>query len=140
MSQNWCDLKCLAIGSAAALALSGCASWGTGCGAGEQPAVAESLYFGTARPGGTVSIEEWRRFIDDVVTTRFPQGLTTWPAAGQWRGADGLISREPSHVLLIVHAPGETHELAIREIMEQYKTRFQQEAVLRVRGRACMSF
>jgi len=134
-------LKCRAIGAAAALTLvvSGCASLATPCGPGERPATADSLYFGTARPGGTVSLTEWRAFIDEVVSPRFPQGLTTWQAAGQWRGSNGIIGREPSHVLHLVHAPGAKEESAVREIIEQYKTRFQQEAVLRVRSTACMS-
>ena len=36
------------------------------------------LYFGLSRPGGAekVSAEEWRGFLDNFVTPRFPDGLT----------------------------------------------------------------
>jgi hypothetical protein len=39
--------------------------------------VRETLYFGRSRPdGGTVSDEEWKIFLADIVTPRFPEGLT----------------------------------------------------------------
>lgn len=124
-----------------AAALSACAALpGAGCGSAEQTRVLDALYFGTARPGGVVSEREWREFIDRVVTPRFPQGLTAWSAAGQWRGAGGIIEREESRVLQLVHADDEAAEQAAQEIALAYKREFQQEAVLRVRSRACVSF
>lgn len=56
------------------LALGGCASLrGHGCRAGERYAVHESLGFGTAKPNGVVTPEEWDEFLTRVVTPRFPQ-------------------------------------------------------------------
>ncbi len=98
------------------------------------------LYFGTARPGGVVTPEEWSKFVDRLVTPRFPQGLTSWEAAGQWQTGTGMVEREASHVLSVVHPDTEESERAIREIASKYKAEFQQEAVLRVRSRACMSY
>ena len=46
-------------------------------------AVQDSLYFGTVKPDGIVSSEEWAAFLSAVVTPRFPQGLTVWQALGQ---------------------------------------------------------
>ena len=44
------------------------------------------LLFGRARPDGTVvTDEEWRAFVDQEVTPRFPDGLTVLPGYGQWR-------------------------------------------------------
>jgi hypothetical protein len=100
----------------------------------------ESMYFGTARPGGIVTPEEWREFVNQVVTPRFPQGLTSWEASGQWQAVTGVIEREASHVLHLVHPDTEESELAVNEVMSKYKAEFQQEAVLRVRSSACMSF
>jgi hypothetical protein len=93
-----------------------------------------------AKPtGGVVSQEEWSDFLRTVVTPRFPAGLTAWPASGQWRGADGQVVREDSYVLNLIH-PGEAStEEGIRAIIAQYKTRFAQEAVLRVRSNVCTS-
>ena len=55
------------------------------CAGNEQRSINELIYFGTATPDGAVTEQQWSDFLRDVVTPRFPQGLTTWPAAGQWR-------------------------------------------------------
>ncbi|MEX2248301.1 MAG: DUF3574 domain-containing protein, partial [Parvibaculum sp.] len=48
--------------------------------------VQTTLYFGLDRgDGGTVSERDWRRFLAEVVTPRFPGGLTVIDAYGQWR-------------------------------------------------------
>lgn len=121
--------------------LTGCASIErSACAAGEQSNVSEMLYFGMAKPtGGTVSQEEWRSFLGAEVTPRFPSGLTAWPAAGQWRGNDGQIVREESYVLNLLHAPDTATERDVQAIVAEYKKRFAQEAVLRVRTRVCTS-
>jgi hypothetical protein len=110
------------------------------CAPGEERAISETLYFGTARPTGVVSAEEWSDFLGSVVTPRFPRGLSVWPAAGQWQSADGSLTREDSFVLNLVHPEGEAAERAVQEIVTEYKSRFQQEAVLRVKSYACTSF
>ena len=122
-------------------ALSGCVSQrDAGCGAGEQAAVSEMIYFGMAKPtGGTVSADEWAAFLRNEVTPRFPAGLTVWPAAGQWRGNDGLIVREDSYVLNLLHPANASAEREVQAIVSRYKQQFAQEAVLRVRSRACTS-
>jgi hypothetical protein len=97
------------------------------------------LYFGRARPDGIVSNEDWAGFLRDVVTPRFPAGLTTWPASGQWRSEDGSLTHEDSFVVTLVHPPGGTADADVRAIVAEYKQRFQQEAVLRVRNPGCTS-
>ena len=109
------------------------------CAVGEQATVSDLLYFGTNKPGGVVSAEEWTNFLSAVVTPRFPAGLTAWQASGQWQSSDGTLTREGSYVLSLIH-PADAHsESAVRTIIAEYKTRFQQEAVLRVKAHACMS-
>lgn len=67
------------------------------------------LYFGTARPDGAVTDEEFQAFIDREVTSRFPRGLTVVKAQGQFdeiaaisrpvsAGAPGSGRREPRSV------------------------------------------
>ena len=102
--------------------------------------VHESLYFGTAKPTGVVTPTEWAEFLKSTVTPRFPQGLTVWEASGQWRGADGELVREASHVLNLVHPDDTANEKAVLEIVAAYKVQFQQEAVLRTKAHACTSF
>jgi uncharacterized protein DUF3574 len=92
------------------------------------------LYFGTARPDGAVSDAEFRKFLDSVVTPRFPDGLTLIEADGQFRGADGTLIKERSFVLILLY-PYETFDKATRSvevIRALYKTQFDQESVLRV--------
>lgn len=123
------------------LALAGCTQAETrSCPMGERASVSDTLFFGTAKPGGTVTREEWDRFVRDVVAPRFPEGFTQWDAAGRWRSGDGSIVREDSHALLVVHPPDPQAEANVRAIAAEYKSRFRQEAVLRVRSEACVSF
>jgi hypothetical protein len=110
------------------------------CRDGDHLAIHDSLYFGTAKPDGVVSAEDWARFLEATVTPRFPQGLTSSRASGQWRDADGEIVREDSHVLQLLHPDDIAAEKAILELIEAYKTQFQQQAVLRIRSHTCASF
>jgi hypothetical protein len=127
--------------AALALSLAACASVHQhACSNGEQLFVNESLYFGTAKPTGVVTPAEWAEFLKSAVTPRFPQGLTVWQASGQWRGSDGAVVREASHVLNLVHPNDATNEKAVLETISAYKSLFQQEAVLRVKAHACTSF
>lgn len=127
--------------AALALTLGACASApGRSCSGGAQLRVQDSLYFGSARPSGVVSAEEWAAFLRSTVTPRFAQGFSVWPASGQWRGAQGEIVREATHVLTLVHPGDEVSEQAVREIVSSYKSQFQQEAVLRASALACVSF
>jgi hypothetical protein len=110
------------------------------CAPGEQRSISELLYFGTAKPMDLVSIEEWSAFLDGVVTPRFPLGLSAWQVAGQWKSADGSLMRENSFALNVVHPENEAAERAIQAIVAEYKGRFQQAAVLRVKSYACVTF
>jgi uncharacterized protein DUF3574 len=90
----------------------------------------DTLYFGTARPNGVVSETEWRTFVDEVITPRFP-GFTEWSAEGHWKS-----DREATHVVEIIHLDRGANNDKVHEIIAEYKRRFQQEAVLLVRDRA----
>ncbi|HKY08903.1 MAG TPA: DUF3574 domain-containing protein [Candidatus Binatia bacterium] len=110
------------------------------CREGYELAVHDALYFGTAMPDGVVSSEDWARFLENTVTPRFPRGLTSTRASGQWRGPDGEIVREDSHVLQLLHPDEEAAEKAIRELIDIYRRQFKQDAVLRITSHTCASF
>jgi hypothetical protein len=93
----------------------------------------ELLYFGTDTPSGHVTSEEWTQFLSETITLHSPEGLSTWQAFGQWRSASGQIIREPSYILNLVHPDDPVPNKAVREIIATYKSRFHQEAVLRVK-------
>jgi hypothetical protein len=124
-----------------AVLLGGCVHAGAmRCDAGARPMVSDRLYFGTGRPGGVVTDAEWDAFMGDAIATRFPAGFTTWQATGGWRGADGRALREASHVLEVMHpADAAGADAAIVATIADYRARFEQEAVLRVRAPACVS-
>jgi Protein of unknown function (DUF3574) len=130
------------------LALAGCASSSLplrpsegACEAGDQSMVRDTLYFGRNRPnGGRVREAEWRQFLNDVITPRFPDGLTVMKATGQWRNASGQIEREASEVVTVLHSGDLTARGKISEIMAAYRQRFEQEAVLRERATTCARF
>jgi hypothetical protein len=100
--------------------------------------VRTELFFGTAKPDGTaVTEEEWRQFLDEEVTPRFPDGLTVLTGIGQFRDSSGTIIQERSIVLVLLY-PRETRKSSskkIEEIREAYKLAFQQQSVLRVDDR-----
>jgi hypothetical protein len=104
--------------------------------------VADRLYFGRSIPdgGGTVSDSAWAAFLREVVTPRFPDGLTVYRAEGQWREGDGRIVREETFVLEIVHPAGPSADADFREIAAEYKRRFRQQAVMRVTAPARQIF
>lgn len=95
------------------------------------------LYFGTASPRGPVTPEQWSGFLEQIVTPFFPQGLSVWPADGQWRVENGTVEHEASYVLNIVHRGSPAEEQAFTAIIDSYKTQFQQQAVLRVQNEVC---
>ena len=99
-----------------------------------------TLYFGLARPAGTISEKQWKAFVREEVTPRFPQGFTVWQADGQWRGADGRVNRERAKVLLLIHSNTSAVRDALIELIASYKRTFQQESVLWETATVCAAF
>ena len=105
------------------------AAAGQTCGSA-TPQHKTTLYFGGARPKGSVSELEWQLFVRDEVTSRFPNGMTVWDAEGQWRGAEGQLAHERTKVLLLVHPDTEEARQSIRAVIQKYRKAFDQESVL----------
>lgn len=87
-----------------------------------------------------VSDDNWQAFLADTVTPRFPDGLSVFDAAGQWRNSQGEIVRERSKMVLILAVPDSDTTRNPDEITEEYKRLFSQESVLRVTDSACVAF
>jgi hypothetical protein len=100
-----------------------------------DPFIRSELFFGSERPDKPeVSDVEFKQFLDEQVTPRFPDGLTVLKGFGQFRESDGTIVQESSFVLILLY-PRETLRDSsgkIEEIRTLYKQRFEQESVLRV--------
>ena len=113
----------------------------TTCPSGTRHYAEYRLFFG--RGSGdeeVVSDSDWRAFLADEVTPRFPDGLTVLDAAGQWRASSGEIERERSKLLLVLAEPGADGMRRTEEIAEAYKSRYGQGSVLRTVGSACATF
>jgi len=102
--------------------------------------VRTELAFGLSTNGRAVTPAEWQAFLDEVVTSRFPEGFTVVDAYGQWRNAAGKVTAEPSKVLVIFHRPDPTIDARIEEIRSIYKRTHGQESVLRATSLAKTSF
>ena len=111
------------------------------CAAGDTALIRDAVYFGRNRPdGGSVTDAEWRAFLDQVVTPRFPNGFTVIEATGQWKGQSGVVERERSAIVTLLHTGSQADRGAVAEVASEYKRRFRQEAVLRERTPACVRF
>jgi hypothetical protein len=115
------------------------------CHAGAELFQRTELFFGSARPDGSVVTEaQFQQFLDREITPRFPDGLTLLTGLGQFRGANGVIARERSMLLILLYpqeAAGSS-SAKIEQIRTAYKRAFQQESVLRADDRLaqCVSF
>ena len=118
-----------------ALALAACAPRAavtTGLGPTPTVFVADRLYLGRGIPGGgEVSDSALAAFMREVVTPRFPDGLTVFHTEGQWRDPSGEVVRERGLVLEIMHPRGQPGDSLIQRVATEYRVRFNQDAVLR---------
>ncbi len=128
----------------AAFILAACASTPgstSACAHGEAM-VETQLFFGLSKPGGgTVGDKHWAQFVADEITPRFPEGFSVIDGAGFWRdGATQRTISEKSKVVVRLHPAAADADKAIADIIDAYKTRFEQEAVLRVDRTVCAQF
>jgi len=101
----------------------------------EEPFIRTELFFGTSRQNGPdVTEEEFLTFLKDVITERFPDGLTVLTGLGQFRNSNGEIIQETSKIVVLLYPKKEKKEKSekIEEIRNLYKEQFGQESVLRV--------
>lgn len=127
----------------AAIILAGCASLPPQtCSPGQEAMLTAELLFGR-KIGERLGVSEtaFRRFVDEEVTQRFPDGLTVLDASGQYRDtASGALIREPSKLLLIVLKDEQEGRARLAAIAQAYKTRFHQQSVGTILRPACVSF
>jgi hypothetical protein len=133
----------LATGALLALSLTACATEAPSpaCADGQQRLRTAQLFFGR-NVGGEPMVSEtaFRKFVDEELTPRFPDGLTVLDGGGQWRGAENKLIRESAKVVLIVlPKKGDSGE-RIEAVRAAYKSRFHQESVLLITQAACVSF
>lgn len=109
------------------------------CGAATAAQVRTTLYFGSARPKGSVSELEWQLFLRDEVTSRFPDGLTVWDAEGQWKAPQGSVEHERTKVLLLVHPDTPAARESVQAVIDRYRKAFDQQSVLWETSKVCVA-
>jgi hypothetical protein len=96
--------------------------------------IRSELYFGVGAQGDAesrIGPEQWRAFLDQEVTPRFPDGLTVFDAYGQWlfRGA-ARPERLDSKVLVILHEDTPQRRADIEAIRLAWKQATGHQSVL----------
>jgi hypothetical protein len=112
------------------------------CRGGQQPKLIAELLFG--RDIGShlgVSEADWRRFLAQEITPRFPDGLTVTDATGQWRDRQsGRVVREPSKRVEIVLPGNDDDQARLDAVVKAYERQFHQQGVAVIVQSACVSF
>lgn len=110
------------------------------CRAGSSPMARTELIFGSERGSHpSVTHAEWKKFVDDEIAPRFPNGFTVLDGEGEWHGNRGIV-REQSHVLILWYRASAEQQNKIEALRSIYEKRFQQSSVPRIDGSDCVSF
>ena len=100
--------------------------------------VRTELFFGSDKPKGKVTEKDFQRFLDEVITPLFPEGLTLLTGLGQFLNAEGDTIQERSWLLILLYPVEERQDKSVKieEIRTRYKKDHAQESVLRA-DRCC---
>lgn len=128
---------CLAL-----LTLGGCTTLGgPACPAGQEPMRTAQLFFGrNIGDKPSVSEADFRAFLDQELTPRFPEGLTVLDGGGQWKGDENKLIREASKVVVLVLPAGSDASRKLNEARRAYIQKFRQHSVMLVTQPACVAF
>jgi hypothetical protein len=101
--------------------------------ANAQSLIQKDLFFGrNIAGGGQVSEAQFQAFVDNVITPRFPAGLTIFEADGQFLDSDNQVIKEPAQVVSLFVEDTPESDRSIQEIVAAYLQHFNQESVLQV--------
>jgi hypothetical protein len=105
------------------------------CPAGQAQLQTAQLFLGAKRPAAPKD-GDLRRFVDQEVTPRFPDGVTVVDGGGQWKGSENRMIREASKVVLVV-LPASGGGAKVEAVRTAYRSRFKQEPVVVLPPPAC---
>ncbi len=101
----------------------------------------DELYFGRSLPRGEIiSDAQWQQFLNSEITPRFPEGLTVLDGYGQYLNSAGILSKEQTKIVILIYKYSPEKNQFVKEIINNYKLRFQQESVLRVTSLVVVAF
>jgi hypothetical protein len=102
------------------------------------------LYFGLGpveHPEQGVNEADWRGFLDQEVTPRFPDGLSVVDVYGQWQGKSQTTPERLRSKMLIIDYPDTAANRAkVEAIRSAWKRKTGDQSVMRVTEPADVSF
>ncbi|MCX7019183.1 MAG: DUF3574 domain-containing protein [bacterium] len=91
----------------------------------QQTWVRSEMYFGSRIPaGGQISKQQFAKFLDQVITKAFPEGLTVYETYGQMQEKDGKIVKQRTIVAEIIHEQSKAKTDLIKGIITSYRKQF----------------
>ncbi len=124
----------------AGLALAGCvtAPKMAACPAGQSQMRTAQLFLDAKAPA-RLNDADLRRFVQQEVTPRFPDGVTVVDGGGKWKGAENRMIRDAAKVVLIVLPARGDPQPRVEAIRAAYRTRFKQDSVVVMPPPACVA-
>lgn len=109
---------------------------------GQKPILIARLYFGETIQGRKpLTDDEWRLFLLQIVTPRFPAGFTVYDAHGQWLDeGTHAVSGENTKVVEIAAQDTPAFRKNFDAVADAYRKEFRQESVGIVTTMACARF
>lgn len=119
------------------LGLAGCASppKPQACPAGQTPLRTAQLFLGAGAPGD----RDLRRFVDQEITPRFPDGVTVVDGGDQWKGSANRMIRQASKVVLVVLPAGGDSQGKVEAVRTAYRSKFRQDPPVVLPPPACVA-
>jgi hypothetical protein len=123
----------------AGLGLAGCvAAPRPACPAGQAQMRTAQLFLEAKGPA-RLNDADLRRFLDQEVTPRFPDGVTVVAGGGKWKGAENRMIRDAAKVVLIVLPSKGDPQPKVDAVRAAYRTRFKQDSTVVMPPPACVA-
>lgn len=122
-----------------AMALAGCASAPRtqACPGGQPPVRTAQLFLGAGKAEPPAD-RDLRRFVDQEVTPRFPDGVTVVDGGGQWTGSENRLIRKAAKVVLVVLPASGDGQGKVQAIRTAYRSKFKQDPPVVLPPPACV--
>lgn len=132
--------KAGAIVLLAGLALAGCQTAPPKplCPAGQAQLRTAQVFLAAKAPAKLNDVDI-RRFVDQEVTPRFPDGVTVVDGGGQWKGDENQLIRDAAKVLMIVLPATGDPVGQVEAVRAAYRAKFKQESVVVLPPPACIA-
>ena len=124
------------------LSLAGCATPAappSPCLVGQEHVRTAQLFLGRKAADWPVTEIELRRFVDQEITPRFPDGVTVLAGGGQWSGPQDQLMRDAAKVVMIILPAKGDILTKIDAVRAAYQTQFRQDSVLILTQPACVA-